>query len=198
MAGERGDERRRWTREEYYRLGDLEIFGDVRVELLDGFIWEVPPLTPPHAIVILMAPDWSGSACRGAYSVRQHGPLVLTDYSEPEPDILVVSGSWRDYMAHHPTAAEACLLVEVADTNLAKNRDVKAELYAASGIIDYWIINLVDRQLEVYRDPAALPNSNLYKSRQVLAAGDVVTPLFAPDSSIAVADLLPPFLVQQP
>ena len=125
----------------------------------------MPPLTPARATTILVV-------------------------SEPEPDLLAVSGSWQDYTEYHPIASDACLVIEASDVALAKDRGLKAGLYAASNIADYWIINLVDRQLEVYRDPAALPIGIGYKLRQVLVPGDSVSPLFAPDSILAVADLL--------
>ncbi|MDQ2801116.1 MAG: Uma2 family endonuclease [Armatimonadota bacterium] len=196
MAGEDDSGRRRWTRDEYYRMGDMGAFDDVRVELLAGIIWEVPPPTPPRATVICMAAASLKAVVGDAFSLRQRGPLVLTDDSEPEPDLLVVPGSWRDYTEHHPTAADACLVIEVSDMNLAKNRGIKTSLYARANIAEYWIVNLLDRQLEVYRDPGPLPEGPGYKFRQVLFDGDTVTPLFAPESTLSVADLFPPLAAQ--
>ena len=193
-----GGGRRRWTREEYYRMDDMGLFGDVRVELLDGDIWNVPPPTPPRMTVMQGASDWLRAACGDAFSIRQRGPLVLGDNSEPEPDVVVVPGSWRDYADHHPTAAEVRLLVEVSDKAIAKNRGTKARLYAAAGIADYWIINLFYRQLEIHRDPAVLTfDGAVYRTRKILLAGETVTPLFAPEALITVAELFPSKNVSQ-
>ena len=182
---------RRWTREEYYRLGDAGFFEGERVELLDGEIWTLPPQKTPHFSAIRRVTDALEDVFGTAVEFRQQAPMTLDDGTEPEPDVLVVPGSWQDYEDHHPTPAEVRLLVEVSDSTLAKDRGKKARDYARAGIADYWIVNLVDRQLEVLRDPAALPTGPDYKSRQVLLGGDTVTPLAAPGRLVAVADLLP-------
>jgi len=111
--------------------------------------------------------------------------------SDAEPDISVVPGTPRDY-TEHPTGA--LLVVEVSETTLAYDRGRKGSLYAAAGIQDYWIVNLVDRQLEVYRDPVPDPNESSgfrYNTRTVFLSGQSASPLAAPAASIAVADLLP-------
>ena len=103
----------------------------------------------------------------------------------------VVPGGPRDY-AEHPTSALS--LVEVSETTLAYDRGRKGSLYAAAGIADYWIVNLVDRQLEVYRDPVADPNEPSgfrYNTRIDFVSGQSATPLALPGMTIAVADLLP-------
>ncbi len=182
---------RRWTREEYYRLGDAGFFDDERVELLDGEIWALPPQKTPHFSAIRRATDVLEELFGEGFEFRQQAPMTLDDGTEPEPDILVVPGSWQDYEDHHPTPPEVRLLVEVSDSTLAKDRGKKAEDYARAGIAEYWIINLVDAQLEVCREPAVFQSGYGYKIRQVLLAGDSITPLFAPNASVAVADLLP-------
>jgi Uma2 family endonuclease len=117
-------------------------------------------------------------------------PLNLSPHSEPLPGLAVVPGRARDY-SDHPTTA---LLVEVIDTTLSIDRGRKLSLYARSGLADYWIVNLVDGQLEVYRSPAPDPSQLhgfRYASRTVLDPGDVVSPLAMPTASVAVVDLLP-------
>ncbi|MBI2370409.1 MAG: Uma2 family endonuclease, partial [Deltaproteobacteria bacterium] len=104
----------------------------------------------------------------------------------------VVPGSPRDYLDAHPTTA--LLVVEVADTTLVYDRDLKGSLYARAGIAEYWIVNLTDRALEVYRDPAPSPRARYgssYQTFQRLSPPDSVSPLAAPWARIAVADLLP-------
>ena len=124
--------------------------------------------------------------------MRVQGPLDLGEISEPEPDVAVIAGNVRDYTDAHPTTA--ALIVEVADTSLAYDRTTKASLYAKAGIADYWIVNLIERQLEVHRYPtsdAARLYGFGYAEITVLTAAESVVPLAMPQASIAVADLLP-------
>src|SRR5262249_53197486 len=123
--------------------------------------------------------------------VRMQLPIDFGPYSEPEPDVSVVAGSRKDYKAGHPTTA--LLIIEVSDSTLAFDRGRKASLYAMRGIADYWIINLVDVQLEVRRDPRPDPSQPLeygYADLKILRPGDVLSPLAAPHLVFAVADLL--------
>ena len=107
------------------------------------------------------------------------------DYSEPEPDVAVVSGPMRDYRDAHPTSA--VLVVEVSHESLRYDRTVKQRLYARCGIPEYWLLALTEARLEVYRDPAG----DGYQSVASHAAGDEVAPLARPDARIVVGDLLP-------
>jgi Uma2 family endonuclease len=187
---ETGVRRRRWTRKEYYRAAEAGIFRpDERLELLDGEILEkMSPQNPPHATGIEDAADALGQAFGPGYRVRQQLPLVLTDRSEPEPDVVVARGTRRDYRARHPTAAQTVLVVEIADSSLRLDRSRKLRSYARAGIPEYWIVNLPERQLEVYRDPSGAR----YRSVIFYTETEAVVPLHAPQSSIRVADLLPP------
>jgi Uma2 family endonuclease len=182
---------RRWTREAYYRMGELGLFHGQRAELIEGEIMVLSPQGPSHgyftdhAAEVLRESAWAG------VWVRMQLPLDFGIYSEPEPDVSVVAGSRRDYKAGHSTLA--LLIVEVSDSTLAFDRGRKASLYAMRGIADYWIINLVDGQLEVRRDPRPDPSQPLgfgYASLAVLRPGDVVCPLAAPHLAFAVAELL--------
>jgi Uma2 family endonuclease len=124
---------------------------------------------------------------------RLQAPLHLGPRPAPEPELAVVPGGSRDYTATgHPTTA--LLIVEVSDTTLSYDRGRKASLYARAGIADYWIVNLVDRQLEVYRQPqpdATRPYGYGYISAATFTAAESVSPLAAASVSLAVADLLP-------
>ncbi|MCH7686831.1 MAG: Uma2 family endonuclease [Planctomycetes bacterium] len=123
--------------------------------------------------------------------IRTQGPLTLGPNSEPDPNVSVVAGTRDDYQEHPTTAL---LIVEVSRTTLAFDRRDKASLYAKAGIADYWIVNLIDRQLEVYRNPNPDENQPYgfgYSEKTILKADDSITPLAAPESPIPVADLLP-------
>jgi Uma2 family endonuclease len=123
--------------------------------------------------------------------VRVQLPIALDDESEPEPDLAVVSGGPRDY-ANHPS--RPALVVEIADSTLAFDREHKGSLYARARLPDYWIVNLVDRTLEVYREPAPDAAGQFgwaYRTALTLGPDEHVTLLAAPDARILVADFLP-------
>lgn len=184
---------KRWTRLEYERLVDLGAFrSEDHVELLGGNLLVCEPQGTPHMTAIRMAEEALRRAFATAWEVRTQAPVALDHESEPEPDVVVAPGSFRDYRHAHP--ARPVLLVEVSEASLESDREHKGSLYARSQVPEYWIINLVDGVLEVYRDPcidAGAPFGWRYASRSSLRAGDDVNPLAAPDTRVAVADLLP-------
>jgi Uma2 family endonuclease len=184
--------RRRWTAEEFHRVATLGLFQGQRVELLDGEILETSPHGAAHATSIaLVAQSLTRLVSERAF-IRQQLPIRLSEFSEPEPEIAVVPGSPRDYSTAHPTTA--MLVVEVSDTTLASDRTRKASLYASAGIPEYWIVNLIDRQVEVFRQPvadAASPLGWQYETVTVAKIDGTVRLLFRPDEEIAVKDLLP-------
>ena len=182
-----------WSRDEYYRLADCGWFQDERTELIGGRIYIVSPQKSRHFWVMEKSARRLEQIFGAGYWVRRQGPLSLSESSEPEPDIAVVAGDFDNYDSDpdHPTTAS--LIVEVSNTTLAFDRSDKASLYASFGIEDYWIINLVDRVLEVRRDPAVddqQPFGHTYRSVRTLQPTDTISPLAAPDSAIPVNDLL--------
>jgi Uma2 family endonuclease len=190
-----GGHPRRWTRKEYHRAAELGLFRpDERLELIRGEIIVVSPQKELHYAAIYSGAEALKVAFGPGYWVRQQGPLVLGEDSEPEPDLLIVPGSWQDYRKH-PTAAQVLLLIEVADTTLRTDRGSKAALYAEAGVADYWIVNVRARALEVYRDLGPLSKRQAafgYRSKTVYQEGETVISLSAPHAVIRVADLLPP------
>ncbi len=183
----------RWTREQYYQMLDLGWFQDQRVELIDGEVIDMPAQKNFHALAITLTEDALKIAFGTNYWVRVQMTLDLAPLSSPDPDLAVVAGSPRSHAtATNPTSA--LLIVEVSETTLWYDRNRKAPLYAAAGITDYWIVNLVQRQLEVYRDPVAdstQPFGFRYNNRTIFDPPDKVSPLAAPQAQITVADLLP-------
>lgn len=184
---------RRWTRAEVYRLLELGILNDEReehLELLDGLLVnKVRPMTPRHAATVGMTRQTLEAALPLGVCVWTVCPLAIDDFNEPEPDVLVVVGGIKDYTAEHPRPADTRLLVEVADDTLDFDRGVKARAYARAGVADFWIVNIVDRQLEIYRDPTP---DDVYQDVQIYEPKDTVGPLALPDAEISVAALLPP------
>jgi Uma2 family endonuclease len=184
---------RRWTRLEYERLVECGVFqpGDP-VELVGGRLIASEPQGSLHAVAVGVASEVLRSSLGSGWVVREEKPVALDEDSEPEPDLAVVAGTQRDYAAGHPT--RPVLVVEVAETSLAWDRAEKGSLYARAGIADYWIVNLVDRVIEVYRapvrDPSA-PHGWRYGWTATFAPLAIVSPLGVPGALVPVAALLP-------
>lgn len=180
--------RMRWTRERYDQCVEAGIFTTRDpIELLDGEIFTMSPQYSPHATAVLLVEE----ALRAAFSpdchVRSQLPIALDGQSEPEPDLTVVKGGPRDYTDAHPSKAE--LIVEVADSSLEYDRTRKLAAYARAGVPEYWIINLPDHVVEVFRQPR--PGTADYALKEVLRPGQSLAPAARPDSAIPVHDLLP-------
>jgi Uma2 family endonuclease len=183
---------RRWRRAEYERLVDLGVFQGEPIELIGGQLVVAEPQGAYHASAISAVDYALRTLLPPGWMVRIQAPVSLDDESEPEPDLVVVPGLPADYRRSHPTCP--VLAVEVADSSLDFDRQHKGSLYARAGIQDYWIVNLVDRVLEVYRDPGpdrSAPHGWRYRSVATMTPPAVVVPLAFTSSQIAVADLLP-------
>lgn len=164
-----------------------------RLELIEGEVIEkVAPQETSHSTGFRLSDKAVNRIFEEGYDVRTQLPLVFGPHNKPEPDIAVVVGSPRDYANAHPTTA--ILIIEVSDSTLRYDRTIKAGIYARAGIEDYWILNVIDRVLEVHRQPAAMTDMPLghgYRSITRYTETETVSPLAAPASSITVADLLP-------
>lgn len=177
-------QRLRFTPEMFHKLGELGLLDDHRkYELLEGDIYPMPPEGPEHASIGSEIAYRFIQHSAASWHARIEKPLCLGD-SELIPDIAIVQGRPRDYLAQHPTTA--LLVIEVADTSLPRDRTLKLSLYAQAGIPEYWIVNLQTRQLEVYREPAG----NEYRSIRYYARDETVAPLFEPAWTIPVAELV--------
>jgi Uma2 family endonuclease len=182
---------RRWTVDEFHRLWEDGSFEYCRPMLLDGAIYERPIPGHPHNKGVGLVDYALKAIFATGHWVRVQMPLVLGQWSDPVPDISVVTGSVRDHVAQ-PTMA--ILVVEVADTSLAVDTGEKADLYAAAGIADYWVADLNGRTLIVHRDPQpdpASPSGASYGTVLRLTPGQTVSPLAAPPATVNVSDLLP-------
>ncbi|HEU4367567.1 MAG TPA: Uma2 family endonuclease [Methylomirabilota bacterium] len=184
---------RRFSRAEYERLIDLGVFqpGEA-IELIGGELVVAEPQGAAHYTAIVKTAKVLETVLGPGWHVRTQGPIGLDDDSAPEPDVAVVPGSPDDYARAHPS--RPALAVEVADSSLAADRERKGSLYARAGLSDYWVLNLVDRVLEVYREPtpdATAPFGWRYARVEVLDASARVAALAVPGSSIPVSRLLP-------
>jgi Uma2 family endonuclease len=184
---------RRWTRAEYDRMIDIGVFRpDERLQLLGGELVVSEPRNSAHYTAIGLVADALWTALPPGWRVRTQGPVELDDESEPEPDVAVTPGDRRSYTRRHPS--RPVLVVEVAESRLAFDREHKGSLYARAHLEDYWILNVVDRVLEIYRRPVADPSSPFgrrYTSREIFRAESFVELLAVPGARVRVGDLLP-------
>ena len=184
---------RHWTRREYDALIKIGFFvEDEPIELLGGQLIVAESKGSPHSTAIALVVEALRAAFGSGWLVRVQDPVALDAESEPEPDVAVVPGRPRDYLAEHP--ARPALVVEVAESSLAFDRGHKGSLYARAGLADYWIVNLVDEVLEVHRAPALDRSAQFgwrYLDIQALRPGAAIAPLARPDVTVAVVDLLP-------
>jgi Uma2 family endonuclease len=193
---------KRWTREEYYHLGELGCFKDERVELIGGEILVMSPQSPEHFLAIERVCRCLEKVFGKQYWIRSQGPLTMGpltmgpltqgEFSEPEPDVSVVKGLPEEY-ADHPRTAY--LVVEVSKTSLEFDKTSKQSLYASMRVPDYWVLDLENRQLLVHREPLTDDNAlfgHRYQQVEAVAAERQVHPLEKPDATISVADMLPP------
>jgi Uma2 family endonuclease len=186
----------RWTLDDYEQLIALRLLEGKHVELVQGEILTMASMGEPHALTIMqlnyaLLPHFNP---RTGFHLRIQMPLALPALtSEPEPDLAIVILDTPTNEAGRPTSA--ILIIEVAESSLAYDRDRKGPLYAAAGIQEYWLVNLPERCLEVYRQcmpDAASFSGWRYEERQRLRGSDQVAPLVAPEVVIAVDALLPP------
>src|SRR5437867_197320 len=183
---------KRWRRVEYERLVDVGAFEGEPVELIGGQLIVAEPQHSPHAAAVGMVGDTVRASLPPGWIVRVQAPLALDDESAPEPDVAVVRGRHADYRSAHPT--RAALFVEVAESSLTFDRVQKGSLYARAGIVDYWIVNLVDRLVEVCRDPGpdlTAPFGWRYASVERLRPPAALTLLGVRAAAIPVSALLP-------
>jgi len=184
---------RRWTRDEYERLIDHGFLDeDDPIELLDGLLLVKEPQHSPHRTAVILTAKTLELAFGPGWFVQIQSPIALDRRSAPEPDVCVIRGAPRDYTAAHPT--RPALIVEVARSGLRLARGLKAVVYARAGVADYWIVNLIDRVLEVHREPARPGPARRrwgYVAVETLSAGATIVPLAASTAAVRVADLLP-------
>lgn len=185
---------RLWTVEEYHRMAQVGILlPDERVELIAGqIIHKISPQGSPHAAAITRTDRLLGRRLGEQVLIRRRLqlPIQLHDYSEPEPDVAVVKPNPLDYDDYHPTTSEVSLIIEVADTTLKSDCEIKAQDYAQSGIADYWVLDIKKRQLHVFREPT----ENGYQSEAILEENENFSPLQFPNCIISVFELLRPNL----
>ena len=178
--------RRRFTVEEYCAMADAGILAEAeRIELLDGEIFIMPPIGEPHEDgTTRLSRDLILQLGDRAW-VRVQNSVRLNDYGLPEPDIAIVRLR-DDYHRNRPTPEDVLLVIEVADSSLRSDRNVKLPLYAAAGIPEVWIANVPARQVEAFHDPV----DDVYQSSRIVPADGRISPRAFPDVTLTVGDFL--------
>ncbi|MGK7891497.1 MAG: Uma2 family endonuclease [Leptolyngbyaceae cyanobacterium] len=179
---------KRWSVDEYHRISELGLLSDERTELLAGHIILMASKGTPHVTSLHLLANLVREQLGDTALVRTQDPIQLDDFSEPEPDLAIVQGNVLDYTEQHPRPDQVYLVVEVADSTLKQDCEVKDKLYAQAGITDYWVLDLKNRQLHVFRN--LTPDG--YTQRLILKEPNQIAPLAFPDLEITLSSILPP------
>lgn len=180
--------RRRFTVDEYYQMARTGILGeDDRVELIEGEIIEMVPIGTRHAACVRRLDRIFSSKIGDQVLVDTQNPLRLGQNSEPQPDLMLLKPRDDYYASFHPRAEDVLLLVEVADTSVPYDREVKVNLYAKSGVNEVWLVNLQAQQVITCR----LPSPSGYTEVKEYGRSDHISPLAFPGLNIPVQDILP-------
>jgi Uma2 family endonuclease len=178
---------RRLSVQDYHRMMESGILRpDERVELLEGQILQMAAKGTAHSAAVSRIENGFRTRLGSAVLLRFQDPIRLNDYSEPEPDVAVVRPDPLYYEDHHPTPSEVFLLIEVSDSTLKFDLEAKAPAYARSGITEYWVLDINDRKLHVYR----VPGAESYQSETILSEALSIAPLAFPECVIEVQELL--------
>jgi len=179
--------RHRFSLNEYYRMAESGVLRpDAHVELVNGEIIDVLPLGPFHEHVVERLERLFHKLAQARWLVFSQYPVYLDNHSEPQPDLLLLKPIADGYAHHHPRPEDIYLLVEVSETTLDVDREVKLPAYGRAGIAEVWIVDLKDAAIEVYRQPYFAG----YISKTVLRAGSQAAPLAFPEAAVNVTELL--------
>lgn len=175
----------KWTLDQYHQMIEAGVLNDCRVELLKGEIVQMSPEGSAHANRRIKAQDRLRQLLGDRAQVRPAAPITLPNGSEPEPDLAIAQPLEDEYDQHHPYPENIFWLIEYSNTRLDIDLGIKAEIYAGASIREYWVVNLKDSVLIVFRDPV----NGHYRFRQELTQGSI-NPLAFPDIEVPIAKLL--------
>jgi Uma2 family endonuclease len=179
-------QRHRLTVADFYRMAEAGIFGeDDRVELIEGEIIDMAPIGPEHTSSVKRLNRLFDRAAGEQAIVSVQDPIRLDEHNEPEPDLALLRYREDFYRNAHPGPKDVLLLVEVAETSLRYDREIKLPLYAKHGIPEVWIVDLEKRRLEVYRRP----EGETYRVRICPSLNETITPEALPDCAVDLIGL---------
>ena len=179
--------RRRFTVADFLRLAEIGFLADdERVELIRGEIIEMSSISEGHASTVMRLVSLLSRMFGQRALLSVQNPVQLDDATLPQPDVALLRPRDDFYGQRHPGPEDTLLLIEVSDTTLTYDRRVKTALYSAAGVMEYWIINLQKRQIEVYREP----QSEGYRTMTRYAPGEMLSPLAFPDINLKVDEII--------
>jgi Uma2 family endonuclease len=179
--------RHAFTVEEWHRMGETSLFGeDARLELLDGEVIEMPRISSRHASCVMELTRLLVQLVANQAAVSTQNPVQLDEHSEPQPDIAVLVPRADKYARSHPSPAETLLVIEVSDSSLAFDRDLKARRYASVGVLECWIVDLIHEEVLVMRRPA----TSGYRDVRAARVGDRIGPEALDGLDLEVAEIL--------
>lgn len=159
-----------------------------RTELIAGQILLMTAKGTPHVTALQLLANALRDRLGDSALIRTQDPIQLDDFSEPEPDLAIVQGTVLDYADRHPRPQDVHLVVEISDSTLRQDCEVKDKLYALAGITDYWVLDVKNRQLHVFREPSEAG----YIRHTILQASTQISPLAFPEITLAIQTMLPP------
>ena len=180
-----GTTKKRFTVDDVDRMDNAGIFTNERIELINGEIF-LMSIGSRHAARVERARDLFSRFLAGKAAVRSQNPIWIDDFNLPQPDVVIAAPRQDYYESHHPRSEDIFLLLEVSDNSLEHDREVKLAMYAISRIHEYWIEDIAQDALLVFRDP----DGDRYTTCLTLHRGDTVAPLTFPDMKIEVEDFL--------
>ena len=170
---------RKFTVEEYHKLIEDSFFAEnEKFELVEGWIVNKMSRNPPHDVAIDKTHEALQACLPKEWRIRIQSGITTAD-SEPEPDLAVVLGPADRYLDHHPEPFEIAMVVESSYTSLDFDRADKGRVYAVAGVPVYWILNVVDAQVEVYTDPSGSDGAAGYRVQEVFTGEDLVPLMIA-------------------
>lgn len=175
----------KWTLEEYHQMIETGLLDDKRVELIRGEIVEMAPEGEPHAYFSTESGHYLSRLLGDRATVRPAKPITLPNQSEPEPDVAIVKPLGQEYLNHHPYPEDIFWVIEYSNSSLEKDLNLKSQVYAEVNIAEYWVVNLRNRSLIVFRDPQA----GQYMSQTSHTTGSL-TALAFPDVPVSVSALI--------
>ena len=182
-----------FTIDEYHKLVDLGFFAENdRLELIRGEIVEMAPKRTPHSVCNSILFGELYKMLSEQANIRGQEPITLPSNSEPEPDVVIAKKKDDNYLSAHPTVEDIILVIEISDSTLKYDRETKVSLYAEAGINNYWIINLVDRNLEVYTNPFSSDKNKFgYRNKSIILPNEEINIPGFTDASLRLNTVFP-------
>lgn len=183
---------KRFTISEYHRLAELGFFEENdRVELIKGEIVQMVSKGTPHSVCETRLFRELFKLVGERATLRGQQPLIIPNDSQPEPDLAIVQNCDDDYLSAHPSPEDVLLVIEIADSSLKYDQEVKLPLYAEACISDYWIFNLGENCLESYSEPYKVQGKSGYRRKLILLSNETVTLPYFPELLLDLAKVFP-------